>query len=109
MIDIRGDFKPVHKGVIVRVDFLGSERFISYGLLAFCILGNLFLMWSLWQIVIILITILGFIIGRVLFKSDPTLVEVFIDNLRYEDPRNRYILSSSNINNIDKIIVSVKI
>lgn len=102
MIDIRGDFKQVNKGVIAQVDFLGSERFVSFGLLAFCFICNVFLMWSWWQFLIIGITILGFAIGRVLYKSDPSMLEIFLENLTYEETKNRYILSSSNIKDIDK-------
>jgi len=109
LIDIRGDFKQVHKGVIAQVDFLGSERFISFGLLAFCFLCNVFLMWSWWQFLIIGITIFGFAIGRVLYKSDPSMLEIFIENLKYEETKHRYILSTSNIKDIDKKLNKVSV
>ena len=109
MIDIRGDFKQVNKGVIAQVDFLGSERFISFGLLAFCFICNVFLMWSWWQLLIIAITILGFAIGRVLYKSDPSMLEIFIENLKYEETKHRYILSTSNIKDIDKKLNKVSV
>jgi hypothetical protein len=109
LIDVRGDFKQVHKGVIAKVDFLGSERFISFGLLAFCFLCNVFLMWSWWQFLIIGITIFGFAIGRVLYISDPSMLEIFIENLKYEETKHRYILSTSNINDIDKKMKKVSV
>ena len=96
MIDIRGDIKKAHTGVMSEVDFLGSERVVTYALLTFCFCGNVLLMWSLWQFLVIFITIVGFIIGRLMFKSDPFLVSIFIDSLIFENKRNKYILSSSN-------------
>lgn len=102
MIEIRGDFKQVHKGIMQKVYFLGAERKISYILISFCFLGNLFLMWSLWQIPLIIITLIGFAISRYLFLKDPEILTMFFDNFTFEIKKNKYLLPSSNILDINK-------
>lgn len=74
MIEVRGDVKKVHTGLIKKVDFLGCDRYLSYTLLRFCFFANIFLMWSWYQLVVIAWTFIGFMIGRVLYKNDPYLL-----------------------------------
>lgn len=102
MLEIRGDFKDVHKGVLKKVDFLGCERKITFFLLGFLFLGNLFLMWSWYQFLLIGIAGIAFIISRFLYLKDPEMLSVFIDNLHFESEKTKYLLPSSNIANMSK-------
>ena len=102
MIEVRGDIKRVHKGIMTSVDFLGCERSLSYILVAFCFFGNIFLMWSWWQIVVLIFTFVGFMIGRTLYKSDPYLLQVFFNNIAFEEEKYKYLAPRSNAKDITK-------
>ena len=109
MIEVRGDIKRVHKGIMMSVDFLGCERSLSYMLVAFCFFGNIILMWSLWQILVLIVTAIGFAIGRTLYKSDHYLLEVFYNNFTFEQEKYKYLSPSSNTKDITKKFTQVSI
>ena len=102
MVEIRGDFKDIHRGVLKKVDFLGCERKITFLLLGLFFFGNLLLMWSWYQLILIVVLFFSWCIGKYLYIKDPEMLSVFLDNLHFESPQNHYLLASSSIKNLNK-------